>query len=98
MAIKRQMCVSHPDRPAIGVCVITQQPICPECSTRYEGVNYSKDGLRILQARRATVGGHKSDTGWVILAWIFSPALLLALFGFYYSLLDGLAEFFRLGF
>jgi len=53
MAIRKTMCANHPDRPAIGVCVMTHQPICAECSTRYEGVNYSKEGLRLLQEQRA---------------------------------------------
>ena len=53
MAIRKTMCANHPDRPAIGVCVMTQQPICAECSTRYQGVNYSKEGLRLLQEQRA---------------------------------------------
>jgi hypothetical protein len=52
MALKKTYCHNHADRPAIGVCVITGQAICEECSTRYEGVNYSHEGLRILQARR----------------------------------------------
>ncbi|MDH5509134.1 MAG: hypothetical protein OEZ32_02150 [Nitrospinota bacterium] len=46
-------CVNHPERPAIGECVITKKPICPECSTRYEGVNYSREGLAELKRRRA---------------------------------------------
>ncbi|MDH5478431.1 MAG: hypothetical protein OEY50_08870 [Nitrospinota bacterium] len=46
-------CVNHPDRHAIGVCVITKKPICPECSTKYEGVNYSREGLEELKRRRA---------------------------------------------
>jgi hypothetical protein len=53
MAITRRFCENHPDRAAIGVCVITRMAICEECSTRYEGVNYSREGLRILQERRA---------------------------------------------
>jgi hypothetical protein len=47
------MCRNHPERRAIGVCIITGKAICAECSTRYEGVNYSIEGLRILQERRA---------------------------------------------
>jgi len=53
VAIQKKTCVNHPDRRAIGVCVITGQPICAECSTRYEGVNYSKEGLRRLHEARA---------------------------------------------
>ena len=41
MAIEKRMCAFHPDRLAIGICVETKVPICGECSTRYEGVNYS---------------------------------------------------------
>lgn len=54
MALKKTTCINHPDRQAIGVCVITRKPICSECSTQYEGVNYSKEGLEILLARRAS--------------------------------------------
>ena len=56
MAIQKKTCVNHPDRRAIGVCVITGQSICAECSTRYEGVNYSKEGLQRLHEGRARQG------------------------------------------
>lgn len=45
-------CHNHPGRRAIGACVITGKAICAECSTRYKGVNYSRQGLEILQQRR----------------------------------------------
>ena len=53
MAIEQRMCRNHSERRAIGICIITGKAICAECSTRYEGVNYSIEGLRILQERRA---------------------------------------------
>ncbi len=72
MALQRQMCVNHPQRPAAGVCVITRQPICGECSTRYEGVNYSKEGLEILRQRRAQESARLRRRGrW--LPWLLAP-------------------------
>lgn len=86
MAIKKKTCVNHPERPAIGVCVITKRPICAECSTRYEGVNYSKEGLRILQQRRAAaarkVGSLNRMAG--ILAVLLSPVFFYLLYLFYF--------------
>lgn len=75
MALKKTFCLNHPDRPAIGICVITGQAICEECSTRYEGINYSREGLRILQARRneANATGRWFDHVWLMLAAILSP-------------------------
>ncbi len=52
MAIQRAVCVHHADRPAIGVCIVTKKHICAECSTRIDGVNYSKEGLAILSENR----------------------------------------------
>ncbi len=88
MSIKKRFCASHADRPAIGVCVITQQPICAECSTRYEGVNYSKEGLRILIERRAgqstTAKSTRGGKALAVVAWLVVPLLLALLFEFYH--------------
>ncbi|MBX9656713.1 hypothetical protein K2Y11_24105 [bacterium] len=73
MALTRRNCMNHPERAAIGICVITQKPICGECATRIDGVNYSKEGLRILQERRNTSRG-KVD--WK--ARLFVMALVIA--------------------
>lgn len=85
MPIPQRSCANHPDRLAIGVCVITRKPICAECSTRYEGVNYSKEGLRIVEERRKASAG---AVGWgarLISAclWLAAPALLFLLYRFY---------------
>jgi len=64
MAIAERFCVNHPDRAAIGICVITRKAICGECSTRYEGVNYSREGLKILQDRRAATSV-RPRRGWL---------------------------------
>jgi hypothetical protein len=89
MAIQRRYCKNHPDRPAIGVCVITQQAICSECSTRYEGVNYSREGLRILQERRRALetSGRRSFAG---IAWIVLSPVALLLTYWFFQLLVGL--------
>jgi hypothetical protein len=85
LAVKKQMCVNHPDRSAIGVCVITHKPICSECSTRYEGVNYSREGLAILKKQRA---GSKKRFGGayffaVVAVWLLAPVLFALLYLFY---------------
>jgi hypothetical protein len=78
MTIQQRYCSNHPQRPAIGVCVITHKPICGECSTRYEGVNYSKEGLQILQQQRAAAArkGRGTLTVMITLAWCLVPLLL----------------------
>ena len=86
MEIQQRYCVHHPDRPAIGICVVTKQAICGECSTRYEGVNYSKEGLRILQEqRRAQEKGVGRISGKAALA-VLAPGLLLLVYFYYYAL------------
>lgn len=67
MALQRT-CHHHPDRLAIGVCVITHKPMCAECSTRYDGVNYSREGLAILEARRAATA-RRRPLHQHLLAW-----------------------------
>jgi hypothetical protein len=79
MAIQQRFCVNHPQRPAIGICVITHVAICGECSTRYEGVNYSKEGLEILHRQRGS-SQKKGGTVIPVLAWLLSPAMLYLLY------------------
>jgi hypothetical protein len=85
MALVQRFCKNHPDRPAIGVCVVTKHPICAECSTRQDGVNYSKEGLEILRRRRERESrgdGSSSATAWglAILTLIVCLPLLFAAF------------------
>ena len=82
MAFKKTFCLNHPDRPAIGICVITGQAICEECSTRYEGVNYSRDGLRILQAQRNAENTIHRGRGrvWLVLCTLLSPVSVLMIY------------------
>lgn len=83
MALQKTFCVNHPDRPAIGVCVETKQPLCGECATRYNGVNYSREGLEILRRRRE----RERAGGWfwprlVVHGAVLSALLFVCYYGF----------------
>jgi hypothetical protein len=41
-------CCLHPQRKAIGLCVQCRIPICSECSTRIDGINYCQSCLSTL--------------------------------------------------
>jgi hypothetical protein len=84
MAIQKRFCVNHPQRAAIGICVITSAAICGECSTRYEGVNYSKEGLEILHRQRRT-SQKKSGRILPAVAWVLSPVMLYLLYLGYWA-------------
>ena len=79
MGIRRH-CDNHPDRAAIGVCVETGRAICAECSTRYEGVNYSREGLEALQRRRAA---EQRAGGWGLRLLSAVAVACVPLFGFF---------------
>ena len=82
MVIRKKFCINHPERPAIGICVITGKAICEECSTRYEGVNYSKEGLEILRTRRARAQVVRwwPDRAWLFFGAALSPLMLLLIY------------------
>ena len=82
VAIEQRVCQNHRERRAIGVCIITGKAICAECSTRYEGVNYSKEGLRILQERRASEARKSvSRHRWAVaLVLLMTPMFLYLLY------------------
>ncbi|MDH4184072.1 MAG: hypothetical protein OEV92_07620 [Nitrospinota bacterium] len=82
--MEKRYCVNHPDRPASGECVITKRPICPECSTKYEGVNYSKEGLEQLKRQRAAVAsGGLRRKAVLAMAVGQAPVSLFLLYYFY---------------
>ncbi|HEY3353801.1 MAG TPA: hypothetical protein VGQ83_11175 [Polyangia bacterium] len=35
----RPQCAQHPEREAIGICIVCRRPICTECSTPIDGIN-----------------------------------------------------------
>ncbi len=92
MAIKRDYCVNHPDRLAMGRCVITHRPICSECSTQYEGVNYSLEGLKKLHGGDAAgkAPGWLRRNRWLAIASIAAPLMLLQIIIFLYQLFRSL--------
>ena len=60
---------------------MTHIPICGECSTRYEGVNYSSEGLRLLQQQRAAGRGSNSTAMLMsVLAILLSPLLIYLMY------------------
>lgn len=85
MAELQRHCQTHPDRRAIGVCVMTGEAICAECSTRYEGVNYSRRGLEMLHAQRAREQERAGagERAVRIVALGLSPLMVLALYAFF---------------
>ena len=88
MAITKKQCHYHPNRPAIGVCVELGIPICAECSTRYEGVNYSREGLRILRERRVGEAGRGSfaqSVGGLLLTLAAPLMFYLIYLSYFYS-------------
>jgi hypothetical protein len=44
----RPQCANHPDREALGICVVCRRPICAECSTPIEGINRCAACVRAL--------------------------------------------------
>lgn len=86
MALKKRMCVNHSERIAIGICQMIKEPICAECSTRYEGVNYSKKGLELLlnerKAKAQKGRGKQAAAGTVM--WLLAPVCFYLLYAFYH--------------
>ena len=83
MTIQRRFCANHSERPAIGLCVMTGIPICGECSTRYEGVNYSRQGLELLRKQRADATAGRRSRARVVaygLVWCVAPLLLYLMY------------------
>jgi hypothetical protein len=96
MPIQQQFCANHPQRAAIGICVMTRKPICGECSTRYEGVNYSREGLELLRKQQAAAV-KKQGRGmvWGTLAWLAAPILLFLMYAAYWSAATVLMDLWR---
>lgn len=88
MTVERRYCVNHPERVAIGVCVETKKPICGECSTRYNGVNYSREGLEILRQRRMRERGSGGDQVGIAPLVFVGIGMTVILFGAYTILAD----------
>lgn len=77
---------------------MTSRPICEECSTRYEGVNYSKEGLLMLQQQRAAK--EQTSAGFWRRAvrvgmWVLSPIALFLVYLSYLLSAEALASLIR---
>lgn len=92
MAIQQRCCTNHPERAAIGICVLTRKPICSECSTRYEGVNYSKEGLQLLRQQRAAAAraGGRGAIVLAVLGVCLSPAMCYLVYASYAAVAQAL--------
>jgi len=94
MALKKRMCSNHPDRAATGICILTKKPVCLECSTRYEGVNYSKEGLELLKQQRSEKAKQVSLGQRLVspLLLLLIPIFLSALYFFYIFIAETLID------
>lgn len=99
MSALQRICHWHPDRRAIGVCVMTGKAICAECSTRYEGVNYSKQGLAQLQAQRAAAASRRSTAEWLLMTVgvLGTPVALGLMYLFYRQMFAVLIDLQQVG-
>ncbi len=57
----RPICFQHPDREAIGICVVCRRPICAECSTPIEGINRCAACVRALAPAAEFEAGLQRD-------------------------------------
>lgn len=93
MAVEKKMCVNHPERPAQGICVMTRNPICSECSTRYEGVNYSREGLELLKQQRLAKSRDGAKRGLLkYCLWLAFPPSVLLMYAVYHRLFSGIID------
>ena len=81
MAIKpaQAFCRNHPERQATGICVRCGAPICPECTTKLEGINHCSACLD-----RRAAAGRKVRSGespfWAVAGAVVSFAFFWVLF------------------
>ena len=91
MAIKRQACANHPDRDALGVCVVTRQPLCSECATLHEGVLHSRQALEAMRDERLRAAGGGAGARWLLVALLATP-MLWGMWLFFKWNLEGLIQ------
>jgi hypothetical protein len=71
------VCLYHPERPGIGICVRCRVVICAECCTRLDGINHCHSCLKSLGMKRVVVPRGSS----VLLTATVLGLLWLAFFG-----------------
>jgi hypothetical protein len=58
----RPQCAQHPEREAIGICVVCRRPICAECSTPIDGINRCAQCVAALApAAELEAGLHRDE-------------------------------------
>ena len=68
-------CVHHPDRPGHALCMACGKPVCAECATDWEGINYCAP---CVAQRRSAVRSGGRLPGFVVLTAACALLLLLA--------------------
>jgi len=63
-ALKIRTCANHPERTAQALCVECAKPVCQECATRWDGINYCVICLEKIRDRAA---GKSSSVQWGLL-------------------------------
>ena len=81
------VCLYHPDRSGIGICVRCRVVICGECCTRLDGINHCHSCLRALGTKRLVVPAGSSR----VLAVAVVGLLWLAFFGVFWLAQGSLA-------
>lgn len=79
-------CRHHPERAAVAVCVRCREPVCADCTTKIEGINFCAPCLR-RKADAAPKPERTSRPGVVVLG-------LLAALGIYWLAFLGLGWLF----
>lgn len=74
------VCVNHPRREAIGICVRCRTRVCGECTTKVDGINYCVSCLATLAGpKRAKDVRAQSRSPIVASIWFGLGAGLLTL-------------------
>ncbi|MCC6420678.1 MAG: hypothetical protein IT429_20765 [Gemmataceae bacterium] len=81
------VCLYHPDRPGIGICVRCRVVICAACCTRLDGINHCHSCLESL-AQRPAVPRRPSS---VLLTSLVLAVLWAALLSVFWVAQGGLA-------
>ena len=84
-------CSNHPDRDASGICIQCRRRVCPECTTKVDGINHCVDCLeRAAQPGRERVrSGSLGTPASVVVLIVELAALWLLLWGAFEAFLPG---------
>ncbi len=86
----RPLCAQHPDREALGICVMCRRPVCAECSTPIEGINRCASCIAALaQAAEIEAGPtrddhHEARAGNLAALLFFGGLVFLMVYGLTY--------------